>query len=104
MTLQASRGRLTIQGERARMARAATKLGRDAFAKAVSELLPDKTISRGIIEAIETGHRDAEMGILIAISILSGKKVEWLAGGLGVPSDSDLSDAPVAQVTYAFAA
>lgn len=96
MTLIAGPNRLAVQGERVRMARSSTNLSREKFATVVSEHLAE-SISREIIRQIEKGERDAKMGELIAISVVTGKRVEWLAGGSNVPSDSESSYAPVAQ-------
>ncbi len=98
MTLDIGLERQAVQGERVRMARASIKLGREKFATAVSRLMEGKTISREIVRHIEEGDRDAEVGLLVAISKLTGKRVEWLAGGSDVPSDSEIRYAPVAQL------
>lgn len=98
MSLQVGEQRLRVQGERVKMARAASGLSRDKFAKAVSRFLR-KPISREIVRQIEIGERDAYMGELAAIAALTGKRVEWLAGGTNVPSDAELRQAPVAQLS-----
>ena len=99
MTLDVGLERQTVQGERVRMARASIKLGREKFAAEISRLLDGKSISREIVRHIEEGDRDAEVGLLIVISTLTEKRVEWLAGGSDVPSDSEIHYAPVAQLT-----
>ncbi len=100
MTLQTGLHRLDVQAERIRMARAGAKLSLRAFAEAVSQHMV-KPISHETIRQLEKGERDAKMGELIAISVVTSKRVEWLAGGSGVPSDSELHVAPVAQLALA---
>ena len=88
--------RLQLQGEQIRMARASVRMSRDAFAASISEEMKYATVSRDLIRRIESGERDAEIGLLLAIQAVTGKRVEWLAGARDAVADLEDRYAPVA--------
>ncbi len=88
--------RLRLQGERIRMARASVRMSRELFAASISDEMGYASVSRDTIRRVECGERDAEIGLLLAIQSVTGKRVEWLAGARDAVADVEDRYAPVA--------
>jgi transcriptional regulator with XRE-family HTH domain len=72
------------QGRRVRMARTSVPWNQSELAEAVSAVTGDP-ISRTIIAQIESGRRDAEVGILRGIARTTHLSWEWLSGDKEIP-------------------
>lgn len=84
------RVRRAEQGRRIKMARSSLRgktraiMSRGEFAEQISAYTGDP-ISRTILEGIEKGERDAEVGIVKAIAQITKLNKEWLFGDRDTP-------------------
>ncbi len=80
MTLtQTEADRRSEQGKRIRMARARPGWSQQRLANEVTATLGYE-LSRGTFQLIESGHRDAERGVLGAIAATTNVDLDWLLG------------------------
>lgn len=74
---------------RIRMARKGVdNLSQTALAERISSIT-GFPISRGVIQLIEAGERDAEVGIVRAVATITGLSREWLLGDRDIPGYLD---------------
>lgn len=93
------RARRAEQGRRIKMARSSLQgrtraiMSRDEFAEQISAYTGEP-ISRTILEGIEKGERDAEVGIVKAIAKITGLSEGWLYGDRAIPGYFNPWDTP----------
>lgn len=92
-----------IVGKRIKMARCGADLSREELAEQVSDRI-GYSISDEFLRRIEIAERDVELGILKAISDITGEPIEWLTNGDMRPYLNwalDQTDQPELDLVYA---